>query len=143
MSDERMEIDAAMRLTAVQVQRHRKDRELGDDERERDPGAPGRLGQTARSEREQGIEHERNNRKEYGKDRGTIRHAGWGFHGISSSFETFVDRFSAGRDLRRAGENRDLSLRTGRRGSRLRRPCAHGRRGALAGRGPDLNNRAP
>jgi hypothetical protein len=48
--DRRMEVDAAMRLRAVQVQRDREDGQLGDDEQVDDPCTPGRLREATRSE---------------------------------------------------------------------------------------------
>ncbi|MNM53407.1 hypothetical protein D3C81_645100 [compost metagenome] len=57
MRDQRMEIHAAMRLAAVQVQGHREDGELGEHQQHRQHAPPAQAGNTTSEEREQRIGH--------------------------------------------------------------------------------------
>ena len=67
MRQDRMEIHAAVRLAAVQVQRHREDRQLGDQDEIRQQGGPGSVNHAACEEVHQGIEHVWGPEEEAGK----------------------------------------------------------------------------
>ena len=58
MGEYRVEVDAAVGLAAMQVQGHREDRELRDDDEIDDQHRPGRMGQAIGKKRDNRIEHE-------------------------------------------------------------------------------------